>query len=362
MITVAQIAEKLGFEAEGETGLQISGAAHPKAAGPDQLALAMDPKFTKLLKDSAAQAAMVPPGFDWQEAGLRAAIIVPRARFGLAGITRAFAIAPHAPEGIHPSAVVDPTAQIGQDVRIGALAVVGPRVRLGDRAVILPQATIGEDAVIAEDCLIHAGVRIGARVTIGARSIIQPGAVIGGDGFSFVTPEKGSVESVREGGAVAMGAENRVWARIYSLGSVEIGEDVEIGANCCIDRGTVVNTRIGHGSKLDNLVQVGHNVQIGENCLVCGQVGIAGSAEIGNRVVLGGQSGIADHVRIGDDCVALAMSGIAGDLAPRSVVMGAPAGPRKIMTGALIAVRRLPQLMRDVQELKKRFPLGGQGG
>ncbi len=360
MRTVAEIAEGLGFEAEGAVELPISGAAHPKAAGETDLALALDAKHAKMLGDGAARVAMMAPGADWRGAGLQAVIFAPRARYGMAGVTQMFALpldglgAPAA--GVHPSAVVGADARIDPTARIGPLAVIGDGVEIGPRTVVLAQATVGSGARLGADGLIHPGVRIGARVRIGDRVQIHPNAVIGADGFSFVTPEKGSVESARQTGAIQVGTENTVWARIHSLGAVEIGDDVEIGAGAAIDRGTVADTRIGRGAKLDNLVQIGHNVQVGENCLFCGQSGVAGSAVIGDRVVLGGQVGVGDHANIGHDVVVMASSGVSGNVKPRAVVGGTPALPREEITEIVMLTRRLPRFARELAALKKRFP------
>ncbi len=168
---------------------------------------------------------------------------------------------------------------------IGAGTEIGPGARIASHVSIAEGCRIGADALILQ------GARIGPRVTIGARFICQPGAVIGGDGFSFVTPEKSGVEAVRETLGSRESAAAQSWTRIHSLGSVRIGDDVEVGANACIDRGTIRDTEVGSGSKLDNLVHLGHNVIVGRDCLLCGQVGIAGSARIGDRVVLGGNAG-----------------------------------------------------------------------
>ncbi len=163
--------------------------------------------------------------------------------------------------------------------------------------------------MIGADALLLSGVRIGARVRIGDRFIAQPGAVLGGDGFSFVTPTPGVVEEARETGAISS-VEQADYVRINSLGSIGIGDDVEIGANSCIDRGTIADTMVGDGTKIDNLVQIGHNVRIGHTCLICGQAGVAGSTVIGDRVVLGGKAAVADHLRIGSNVVITGNSGV----------------------------------------------------
>ena len=279
--TIADIATAIGARAEGELALQITGAAEPATAGRSDLALAMDPKYAPGLAQGSALAAILWEGADWQAMGLRAAIFVARPRLAMAGLTRlmdqGLMIAP----GIHPQAIVDHSAKIGEGAAIGPFVVIGAGAVIGARARIAPHASIAEGAHLGSDARILAGARIGARVRLGDRVIVQPGAVIGSDGFSFVTPELSGVEEVRN----TLGARDAIhaqsWTRIHSLGAVVIGDDVEIGANVCIDRGTIRDTVIGAGTKLDNLVHIGHNVQVGRDCLLCGQVGIAGSSRIG---------------------------------------------------------------------------------
>jgi len=209
--------------------------------------------------------------------------------------------------------------------------------------------TVGEGARIGAGALLHAGVRIGARVVIGARFIAQPNAVVGGDGFSFVTPEPSRVEEVRAtladrgGGGVA-----QHWARIHSLGAVRIGDDVELGALSAIDRGTIRDTAVGDGTKIDNLVQIGHNCVIGRDCMVCGNVGISGSVTIGDRVVLGGKVGVGDHVFIGDDVVAGGGTRIRTNVPKGRVILGDPAVKIETQLAINKALRRLPRLMASL--------------
>ncbi|MEL6977346.1 MAG: UDP-3-O-(3-hydroxymyristoyl)glucosamine N-acyltransferase [Pseudomonadota bacterium] len=361
MPTIGAIAERLGFEAVGDAALPVTGAAHPAEARPDQIALALDKKHLAFLEGSRARCAMIPPDAPWRDYGLAAAILAPRARYALSGVTTLFARPFDLDAGIHPSAVIAPTAEIGADVWIGPFATIGAGARIEAGARIASHCAIGSDVELGAGALLHPGVRLLAGVRIGRNVIIQSNAVIGGDGFSFVTPEKGAVESAKESGGVQVGAENRVFARIHSLGAVTIGDDVEIGANTAIDRGTVVDTRVGHGAKIDNLVQIGHNVQIGENCLLCGQVGLAGSVALGDRVVLGGKVGVADHVKIGHDSVIMANAAVASNIKPRSVMGGAPAVPREEFTRVYMATRRLPRMLDEVQNLKKRLSDEGRG-
>ena len=221
----------------------------------------------------------------------------------------------------------------------------GSQGATGAASVAAAQASIGAGAVIGADALILEGVRIGHDVRIGDRFIAQPNAVIGGDGFSFVTPEPGAVEAVRRSLGDTGGATQSAYARIHSLGAVAIGDDVEVGANACIDRGTVADTVIGRGTKIDNLVQVGHNVRVGEDCLLCGQTGIAGSTRLGNRVVLGGQVGVTDHLTIGDDVIAGAGTLLRTNQAKGRVMLGNPAMPMAASVESYKALRRLPRLL-----------------
>ena len=354
--TIAQIASALDATLLGDGSIAVTGASEPATAGPDDLALAMDPKYAEGLGQGAARAAILWDGADHRALGLAAAIIVPRPRYAMSGLTRLMDPGPEIAPGIHPSAIVDPTAEIGADAAIGPFVVIGRGARIGARARIASHTAIAEEARIGDDALIHAGTRIGARVAIGDRFIAQPGAVIGADGFSFVTPEKSRVEEARASLGKGTDAVNASWTRIHSLGNVEIGDDVEIGANSCVDRGTIRATRIGHRTKLDNLVHVGHNVEIGVDGLLCGQVGIAGSTRIGDRVVLGGQVGVSDNIFIGDDVVAGGASKILSKVPSGRVILGYPAMKMEQFIEAGQNWRRLPRLIADVRELKKAVP------
>ncbi|MBV9390274.1 MAG: UDP-3-O-(3-hydroxymyristoyl)glucosamine N-acyltransferase, partial [Verrucomicrobia bacterium] len=212
---------------------------------------------------------------------------------------------------------------------------------------------VGADTIVGSSTLLHPGVRIGDRCEIGCRVIIQPNAVIGGDGFAFVTPEPGSVESVRLTGEVR--SFNREIVRINSIGHVVIEDDVEIGAGTCVDRGTLGETRIGQGSKLDNLIQVGHNVTIGKNCLIVAQVGLGGSSKIGDRAVVGGQAGLPDHLTIGDDAVVHAQAGITNHVPQRAVIIGSPAQPKRDFLEREIYLKRLPAHSKAIKELKRQI-------
>ncbi len=351
--TIEDIAAALEAKAFGTTDLEITGAAEPAMAGPGDLALAMDPKYADGLAEGQARAAIVWDGADWEALGLEAAIVVPRPRYAMSGLTRLMDPGPAIAPGIHPSAIIDPTAEIGENAAIGPFVVIGARVRIGPNARIASHASIAEDTVIGSDALIHAGVRIGASVTVGDRLIAQPGAVAGADGIRFVTPEKSRVEEARASLGKEAAAVNASWTRIHSLGAVIIGDDVELGANSCIDRGTIRATTIGRGTKLDNLVHVAHNCEIGNDVLLCALVGVAGSTKIGHRVVLGGQVGVGDNLTVGDDVVAGGATKILSKIPAGRVVLGYPAMKMEQYIQASQNWRRLPRLMEDVRALKK---------
>ncbi len=351
--TMAQIAEVLGGRLVGDGSLTISHVAHPAdKAESGALVLATDKALLPLLAQNGAQAVLLAEGTE-VPAFLKAAILVGRPRYALSKLTGLFEEKVEVPVGIHPSAIVEPGAKIGKNAAIGAFSYVSSGAIIGDGCVIHPQVYVGPNVEIGANGLFYSGVRIGARVKIGARCIVHFNATIGADGFSFVTPQMGSVEAAKATGEVGQ-ASNSELVRIASLGAVEIADDVEIGANTSIDRGTIVSTRIGRGTKIDNQVQIGHNVVIGENCMLCGRVGIAGSVVIEDRVVLGGAAGVADHVKIGHDSVCMAMSGIAGNIPPRSLVGGAPAKPRDKLIQDAFSLGRMKSVSEKVKSLLAR--------
>lgn len=359
--SIAEIAQALGAEAAGDLSVVIERAAEPAAAGASDLALAMDPKYAAGLAEGSARAALLWQGADWQALGLEAAIFAPRGRLAMAGLSALLDQGPAIAPGIHPMTVIDPSARIGAGAAIGPFVTVGADVEIGAGARIAAHASIGAGTRIGADALILEGVRIGARVVIGDRFIAQPGAVIGADGFSFVTPEKSGVEEIRQTLGQRAEIREQKWTRIHSLGAVTIGDDVEIGANACIDRGTIRATSIGSGTKLDNLVHIGHNVTVGEDCLLCGQVGIAGSSRIGNRVVLAGQCGVNDNIFVGDDVIAGGGTKIFTNAPKGRVLLGYPAVKMETHLEMQKALRRLPRLAAEMRGRKTGTELSQDG-
>ncbi|WP_112322684.1 UDP-3-O-(3-hydroxymyristoyl)glucosamine N-acyltransferase [Oceanibium sediminis] len=360
--TLGDIAQALGAEAAGDLSLPISGVAEPAVAERGELALAMEPTFAEKLGEGAAEAAVLWPDADWQAMGLKGAIFAPRSRYVLAGVARVFAHELHMNEGIHPTAIVEPGAEIGEGARIGPFCYIAKGVRIGPNALIFNHVSIGLDVRIGADAVLHPQVHIGPRVVIGDRFICQPGATIGGDGFSFVSPSRDAVEEARESGTISEASRTTGFVRINSLGSVTIGHDVEVGANATIDRGTISDTRVGDGTKIDDLVCIGHNVQVGRHCLLCGQSGVAGSTVIGDRVVLGGKAGLADHLTVGSDVIVAGASAVSSHIPPGRVMMGNPAMKMELNVESYKAIRRLPRTMAKLDALQKlvskHFPNG----
>lgn len=355
-VTIKELAGELSARAWGDLTLPVTGAAEPSGAGPvgpggGIIALAMAPKYAEALQPGSM--AILAEGMDPEAYGLKAAIFAPRPRLVMAGLTRAFDPGPDIAPGIHPTAVIDPSASIGDGAAIGPFVVIGANVRIGPNARIASHVSIGRGSRIGRDAILHSGVRMAHGVIAGDRLVVQPGAAIGGDGFSFVTPEESGIEEIRRTLGTRDDIKAQHWTRIHSLGGVEIGDDVEIGANATIDRGTIRATRIGSGTKIDNLVMLAHNVVVGEDCLLCSQVGVAGSSKIGNRVVLAGQVGVSDNIEVGDDVIAGGATKIFTRVPAGRVVLGNPAVKMETQMEIQKATRRLPRFAQQLSNLQE---------
>ncbi len=335
----------------------IKRLAPPRQADEDTLALAISEEEIANLAESKARAAVVPLGVSIENI---ATIEVERPRLAMMKLLHLFYTPVDAPAGVHERACVDPTATVGENVSIGANSFVGRGCVIGNNTKLLPNTYIGKFTEIGINCLIHPGVNIGDNAKIGNNVIINHGASIGADGFSFVTETPGTIETAKEQGKIEGDFSRQKIYKIPSLGSVTIGDDVEIGANACIDSGTVENTTIGRGTKIDDLVMIGHNCKIGENCLIVSQVGLSGSVIIGDRVVLAGQCGVADHNSIGADSIIMAKAGVSKSFPEKSIVIGQPAVQRKEFVKQLKAIKdaakhseEIKALRKEIEELKK---------
>jgi UDP-3-O-[3-hydroxymyristoyl] glucosamine N-acyltransferase len=327
------LAAHLGCTVRGDGDVEVVRVSGIEQSQPGDLTFLANPRYAKKLAETRASAVIVSP---------ETLTPLPSLLTGnpYLAFARALALlhpaAPPAP-GVHPTAVVDESAQLGAGVHVGALAVVGPRVRLGARTVVHPQVTLYADVAVGADCVLHSGVQVREGCRLGDRVVLQNGAVIGADGFGFARDE------------------DRRYHKIPQRGIVVLEDDVEVGALCAIDRAALEETRVGRGTKIDNLVQVGHSVTIGEDCVLAGQVGIAGSTRVGNRVTLAGQVGVVGHITIEDDVIVTAQSGIPGLVEAGKVVSGSPAFDNRDWLKATAVFSRLPELQKRVRELERRL-------
>ena len=343
--TLEQIAQITGGMLTKAKDVAITQIAPPLLADENTLALALGEDEIANLSNTKALAALVPLGVNID--GFTT-IEVERPRLAMMKLISMFYEEPHINQGIHPSAVVAPTAKIGQNVSLGANVVIGEHAIIGDNTKILANGYIGNGAEIGSDCFFHPGVNIGDRVQVGNKVILHHGVSLGADGFSFVTENPNNIENARQDGEIKKDNSNQVIFKIPSIGAVIIGNNVEIGANTAIDRGTIENTVIGDNTKIDDLVMIGHNCRIGKGCLIVSQVGIAGSCVIGDRVVIAGQAGLADHIEIGSDTIITAKAGVTKSFPEKSIIVGIPAVPRKDFIKQL-------KTMKDAQEIFAKF-------
>ena len=326
--------------------VKITHIAPPLLADEETLALALGEDEIANLAKSKAKAALVPLGV--QIDGLTT-IEVERPRLAMMKLLNLFYVPPVVNKDVHPTAVVDSTVKLGQNVSIGPNVVISANAEIGDNTKVIANSYIGSNVKIGANCFFFFFVNIGDRVKIGNNVILHHGVSLGADGFSFVTENPDNIEQARKDGSIKEGSQtNHVIFKIPSIGAVEIGNNVEIGANTTIDRGTIENTVIGDDTKIDDQVMIGHNCKIGKGCLIISQVGIAGSCVIGDRVVIAGQAGLADHIQIGSDTIIAAKAGVSKSFPERSIVVGIPAVPRKEFIKQL-------KTMKDAQEIITKF-------
>lgn len=343
--TIEEITQIVGGMLTKVENPEITKLAPPLLADETTLALALGEEEIENLAKSSAKAALVPLGV--QINGLTT-IEVERPRVAMMKLLNLFYVPPVVNKDVHPTAVVDASAKLGQNVSIGPNVVIGENAIIGDNTKILANSYIGDGAKIGNNCFFHAGVNIGSRVMVGNDVILHHGVSLGADGFSFVTENPNNIENARADGEIKKDNSNQVIFKIPSIGSVVIGNNVEIGANTAIDRGTIENTTIGDNTKIDDLVMIGHNCRIGNGCLIVSQVGIAGSCVIGDRVVIAGQAGLADHIEIGSDTIITAKAGVTKSFPEKSIIVGIPAVPRKEFIKQL-------KTMKDAQEIFAKF-------
>lgn len=330
--TVKDLADYLGGVVVGDGETVISGLGPLETAGPEAVTFLANPRYAAKVAETSAGAVLMAPG---GERYGRTVIEMSNPYLGFAKLLTLFYTKPHEAVGVLPAANVSESATTGEGVSIYPGACIGRNVVIGDRSVIHSGAVLYDNVVVGEDCTIHANAVVRERCRIGSRCIIQPGAVIGSDGFGYAPDGSG-------------------YYRIPQIGIVVLDDDVEIGANSCIDRAAIEVTRIRRGTKLDNLVQIAHNCQIGEDCMIVSQVGISGSTKIGNHVTLAGQVGVAGHLTIGDNVLVGAQSGVPSSLPANAAYSGTPTMPHKDWLKSAMVVPRLPEMKRTVSSLEKR--------
>jgi UDP-3-O-[3-hydroxymyristoyl] glucosamine N-acyltransferase len=331
-IGLRDIAAKVGCAAP-PTDVRITGVATLAEAGPGDLSFLGSEKFIKQFTATRAAAVLAKKSLSLPANAGTIVLPVEDADLAVAMVLPMFAHAPRRPAaGTDPMARVDPSAELGADVAVGPFCVIGPKARIGRGTIIHPQVFIGESVEIGEDCEIFPNVTIRERVRIGSHVIIHAGSVLGSDGFGY-----------RWDGTKQ--------AKIPQIGTIIVEDDVEIGSCVCVDRAKFSVTRIGRGTKIDNLVQIAHNVSIGPHGVIAGQAGLAGSASVGARVTLGGQSALRDHVSIGDGAMVAACAAVAADVPAGKVVSGVPALPHRQHLREQAAFRRLPSLIVQVRSM-----------
>ncbi len=338
--TVEQLAALVQGRLVGDGSVPIHSARPVAEAGPGDITFIDDKRYAKRLRTSPASAAIVGPHFKREEAAPALAVIEVDDPLSAFLAVRAHLRGGLKPRwtGIHPLAWVAPSARIGPDVAIYPFAYVGDGAVIGAGCTLHPGAVVSDRSSLGRDTVLHPHAVLYEDVTLGERVEVHAGTVIGGDGFGYRLIDGKHV-------------------KVPQTGRVEVGDDVEIGANCAIDRGTFEATSIGEGTKIDNLVMIGHNNQVGKHNLLCGQVGIAGSCQTGDYVVMAGQAGIKDHTEIGDKAVVGAQAGVHRNIPGGVQVLGSPAIPVKDQRHIFAMIARLPEMHRQLRELASQVAL-----
>jgi UDP-3-O-[3-hydroxymyristoyl] glucosamine N-acyltransferase len=330
---LGELASRLGAELHGDPDLEITGVKGIEDAGPSEITFVANPKYAGLARKTNAAAVLVEPEFP----EISAATL--RIKNPYHAFSRALALfyqPPSYPPGIHATAIIDPTAQIEDGAHIGAYVVIGPNVKLGPHATLLPHVVLYPGVKTGSRFFAHAHAVVREGCELGDNVTLENGAIVGADGFGFSKNDCGQ------------------WEKIPQSGPVRIGDRVDIQANACVDRATVGGTEIGDGSKIDNLVQIGHGSRIGTDTLVCAQTGLAGSSVIGNNVILAGQTGIAGHCSVGDGVILTAQSAVSHDVPPGKMISGSPGFDNRIWLRAVAVFQRLPELLKRLDRLEKR--------
>ena len=334
--SLAELAAHVGGIVEGDGRVRIAGLASLEAAGPGELSFYGNPRYRKELRTTRASAVLLPPDEPVTRKDV-AWVRVASPHLAFARLLSLFHPGPRLTPGVHLRAEVHPSARVDPTATVMALAVVEADAVVGPRTVLWPGSYVGEGSRLGEDCVLQPGAVVRERCTLGNRVLLQPGVVVGSDGFGFAVDPQGPAH-----------------VKVPQVGTVRIEDDVEVGAGSCIDRATTGETVVGRGTKIDNLVQIAHNVRVGPLSIVCAQVGISGSTEVGQGVVLAGQVGIVGHVHVGDGARIAAQSGVPHDVPAGATFSGYPAVERALWLRQAAALKQLPELLREVRELRAR--------
>jgi len=329
---LSQIAEIVSGTLEGNPSQEIEDIAEIQHARPGEISFLGNPKYSRYLESTRASAILVPRDFNGQFSNI---IRVENPNYAYAQLIPHFRPGPPIAEpGIHPSAAIDPTANVAASAYIGSHVAIAANSTVEEGARIHANCSVGYGSHVGKDSVIYANVTLYHDVQIGRHVILHSGTVVGSDGFGFVRTEDGI-------------------SKIPQAGGVVIGDEVEIGANCAIDRGTLGPTEIQQGPKIDNLVQIAHNVKIGKYCFIAGQVGIAGSATIEDQVTIAGQVGIVGHITVGKGAIIAAQSGVSKPVRPRTLMFGYPAQEMRKARRELANIRMIPDLKERLKALEK---------
>ena len=330
---LGELASKLGAELRGDPEVEVTGVRGLEEAGPSEVTFVANPRYSALARTTKAAAVLVEPEFPEIAA---ATLRIKNPYLAFSHTLGLFYQPPaHAP-GVHPTAVIDATAEIGEGSHIGAYVVVGPRVKVGAHATLLPHVVLYPGVQAGEYLFAHAHSVVRENCVLGDHVTLENGVVIGADGFGFAKNEAGR------------------WEKIPQSGPVRIGNWVDVQANATIDRATVGATEIGDGTKVDNLVQVGHGSKVGKNTLLCAQTGLAGSSVVGDNVILAGQVGIAGHCTVGDGVILTAQSAVSHDVPAGKIISGSPGFDNRVWLRATAIFQRLPEMLRRLDRLEKK--------
>jgi UDP-3-O-[3-hydroxymyristoyl] glucosamine N-acyltransferase len=330
---LGELASRLGAELRGNPDVEVTGVKGIEEAGASEITFVANPKYGGLARKTKAAAVLVEPEFPEIEA---ATLRLKNPYHAFSRALGMFYQPPAYAPGVHATAVVDATAEIGEGAHIGAYVVIGPNVKLGPGATLLPHVVLYPGVKAGRKLFAHAHAVVRENCELGDDVTLENGAIVGADGFGFSKNDQGH------------------WVKIPQSGPVRLGDRVDVQANACVDRATIGWTEIGDGSKIDNLVQVGHGSRVGKNTLICAQTGLAGSSVVGDNVILAGQTGVAGHCTVGDGVILTAQSAVSHDVAAGKMISGSPGFDNRVWLRAVAIFQRLPELLKRIDRLEKR--------